>query len=156
MCVRLNKRPQLLHMQKKKKHCLNKPIQTYHRRLLSTWLSNRYFSMFNVTASMLLWYFSALQSFQHAVCNKGTKRSIMLDLAVVLLSGCFHCWIASVFFPVVFLPKQSLVFCTQLSWYSLLIPHHISTNKFFFCIFFQGKLYTEFFYQRFCRIFWWQ
>lgn len=66
--------------------CPNKLMQTYHRQLLSTWFSNRYFSVFNVTATMLLWYFSAWRTFQHSARNKGTQRSIMFDLALVFLS----------------------------------------------------------------------
>lgn len=38
----------------KKNLCPNKPMQTYLGRLLSTWFSNRYSSVFNVTASTQL------------------------------------------------------------------------------------------------------
>lgn len=134
VCVRLQQNS--LVNSHKNKICPDKPMQTYHRRLLSTWLHNRYFSMFNVTASTPLWYFSARQSFQHASVQQGNP-----EVHHVRFGSCALIWLFLLLkcisiFPwcaVVFAPQKSHVFLHAAELVLSANPtHRISTNKLLF------------------------
>lgn len=112
MCVRLEQKSPVMSKEK--------PMQTYIRRLLSTWLSNRYFSMFNPTASTPLWYFlkiffcSAEFSVRRVEQEHPLVHHVRFGSSVL---GSFCCGIASVSFPVV----QQIISCFSAhSWVGIL------------------------------------